>query len=108
MAGKKGRSGRKPDNATVSDRTKKAILKAARKLKKEYGIPIEEAMLKLCYDDDTQASVKASIWKSYLESLVVRETKTESKIDDQRRGPVIGLPAVRGQDPALKVVGKDD
>ena len=103
MAGKKGKSGRKADNASASDRTKSAILKAAKELAKEFGEPLEKAMLRLCYDERTQSAVKASIWKSYLESLVVRETKTESKVEG-KRGPVIGLPPIRGEDPALKVV----
>jgi len=108
MAGKKGKSGRKADNATASERTKSAILKAAKELAEEYGESIEKAMLRLCYVESTQSAVKASVFKNYLESLVVRETKSESTVEDNRRGPLIGLPPIAGTDPALKVVGKDD
>ena len=106
MAGKKGKSGRKAENATISDTTKKAILKAAKELAKEYGEPVEKAMLRLCYEDKIQSSVKASIWKSYLESMVAKESKSESKLETHR-GPVIGLPPIKGADPALKVVEDD-
>ena len=104
MAGKKGKSGRKADNASLSDKVKQSILDAAKELAEEYGETIEKAMMRLCYLEETQSSVKASIFKEYLGSTVVRETKTESKVENKRRGPVIGLPPIRGEDPALKVV----
>ena len=108
MAGKKGKSGRKPEGGSLSDKVKGRVLAAAAKLQKEYGYTIEEAMMRLCFDEKVQATVKVGIWKAYLESMVVRETKTESKVEDNRRGPLIGLPPIAGTDPALKVVGKDD
>jgi hypothetical protein len=40
--------------------------------------------------------------KTFSEIFAV--TKSESKVEDKRRGPVIGLPPIRGEDPALKVV----
>jgi hypothetical protein len=106
MAGKKGKSGRKPETGTISDKVKEDILKAAEELAAEYGESIEKAMMRLCYIEGTQSSVKASIWKNYLEAMVVRETKNEST-HKMEKGPIIGLPPIKGEDPALKVV-KDE
>ena len=44
-------------------------------LAKEHGITLEKAILSLCYKEKTQDSVKASIWKSFLESMVTKESK---------------------------------
>ena len=104
MAGKMGKSGGARANSgpakgtqyntgTVSDQTKSAIQIAAIELAAEFGEPIEKAMLRLCYDKDTQDTVKASVWKSYLESMVVRETKNETKLEDLTKEPKIYLPA---------------
>ena len=130
MAGVKGRSGGPRPNSgrprkvkTVSERTKKAILKAARELAKEHGMSLEKAMLSLCFKDDVQDSVRASVWKSYLESMVAKESKQEIDVNEERSsGPTIfrtndrgemvvvqrgcsaiGLPEIR-PDPALEVV----
>ena len=133
MAGVKGRSGGPRPNSgrprkvkTVSERTKKAILKAARELAKEHGMSIEKAMLSLCFKDNVQDSVRASVWKSYLESMVAKESKQEIDVNEERScGPTIfrtndrgemvvvrrgssaiGLPEIR-PDPALKILGGD-
>ena len=130
MAGVKGRSGGPRPNSgrprkvkTVSERTKKAILKAARELAKEHGMTLEKAMLSLCFKDNVQDSVRASVWKSYLESMVAKESKQEIDVNEERcSGPTIfrtndrgemvvvqrgssaiGLPELR-PDPALEVV----
>lgn len=113
MSGTKGHSGGARENSgppkgtkygkrskTVSEKTKAGILKAANRLKKKYGIPLEEAMLELCYDKSTQASVKASVWKSYLEALVAKET--DQKVDLTSQGPAIFLPT-QDPDPGLDV-----
>jgi hypothetical protein len=130
MAGTKGRSGGPRPNSgrprkvkTVSEATKKAILKAARELAKEHGMSLEKAMLSLCFKDDVQDSVRASVWKSYLESMVAKESKQEIDMNKERisgptiykmndRGemvitrlgsPTIGLPEIK-PDPALKTM----
>jgi len=99
MAGKKGMkggggarpgAGRPRKKKTVSEKIQRAIQKAVRELTKEHGETPEKAMLKLLYDGKTQDTVKASIFKSYLESNIVKETT--SKLDVKATGPTIGLP----------------
>ena len=100
--GARAGAGRPKKTRTFSDRTKAAILKAARELAKEYGEPIEKAMLRLCYQENTHDNCKASVWKSYLEALVAKES--ERKVDiTERKGVGILLPPLR-EDPALKIV----
>ena len=99
MAGKKGKSGRKAENTTLSERVKQSILDAAAELAEEYGETIEKSMMRLCYIKETQASVKASIFKEYLGSTVVRETKSENKSDITTiTGPGILLPEINGEE----------
>ena len=105
MAGVKGRSGGPRPNSgrprkvkTVSERTKKAILKAARELAKEHGMSLEKAMLSLCFKDNVQDSVRASVWKSYLESMVAKESKKEIDVNEERScGPTIFRTNDRGE-----------
>ena len=96
------RGGRPPKQKTASEDTKNKILKAAKKLAKEFGEPIEEAMLRLIYKSDVQDSVKASVWKSYLEALVAKDTNQNVNTSGYA-GPVIYLPEKR-PDPALSIV----
>ena len=110
MAGVKGKSGSggaRPGAGvprkvrTVSERMKGKILRAANKLSKEYGEPIEQAMLRMCYQPNVQDSVKASVFKTYLDSIVAKESEKNVKITGAQ-GPAIYLPP-RMEDPALKV-----
>ena len=91
----------KPD---YDEKFKKQVLKAARELQKEHGISIEKAMLSLIYDEKAQASVKASVFKTYVEMFVTKHSAKDVTVDD-KRGPVIGLPPMR-EDPA-KIVAID-
>ena len=100
--GKRQGAGRPKQVKTVSQKTKKAILKAARQLAKEYGEPIEKAMLRMVYEKDVQDTVKASVFKTYLDALVAKESESNVNITDNR-GPAIGLPPKR-EDPALTIV----
>ena len=109
MAGVKGRSGgyrpgagRPRKKKTVSEKVKNNYLKAARELAKEYGEPVEKAVLRLIYKESVQDSVKASVLKAYNEALLVKEAEKEVNIN-VNRGPRIGLPEME-LDPALKIV----
>ena len=120
MAGKPGMTGgggarpnsgrppkKKPD---YEEKFKQRVLRAAQELKKEHGISIEKAMLSLCYDANTQDSVKASIFKIYADMFVVKSSRKGAEPGVAHRGPVIRLPPMR-PDPA-KIVplegGKKD
>jgi hypothetical protein len=110
MAGKKGKSGRKSDAPVNYDENfKKEIKSVLNKLKKKHGKSFLEAVFELMFDSKTQDSVKASLFKTYSEIFAVKksETKTESNVETHR-GPVIGLPPIRGEDPAMKIVGRED
>lgn len=99
--GARAGSGAKLKDRTVSDKIKGKILKAAKELEKEFGESLEKAMLRLVYITSTSDTVKATVFRAYLESLVARESKSETTISDNR--PAIYLPEKK-EDPALKVV----
>ena len=118
MAGVKGRSGgyrpgagRPRKKKTVSEKVKNNYLKAARELAKEYGEPVEKAVLRLIYKESVQDSVKASVLKAYNEALLIKETEQDVNIN-HNHGPKIGLPEMR-PDPAKLIPlgairGEDD
>ena len=98
MAGRKGRSGgsrlgagRPRKKKTISEKVKANYLKAARELAREFGEPIEKAVLRLVYKDKIQDSVKVAILKAYNEALLIKGTEQDVNIN-QNRGPKIGLP----------------
>lgn len=102
--GKRKGSGRKPKQPPDYDlKFKKKILSAANKLAKKYDKPLEEAVLELVYDANTQDAVKAAIWKTFVEMFTVKKTERKEEIN-VKQGPRIGLPPIRRQDPALEVV----
>lgn len=113
MAGVKGRSGGQRPGAgrprhikTVSDKVKGNYTRAANKLKREFGMSFEEAMLRLAFDPKTQDSVRASVMKSYNEAMISRQTEqniTVSKSQGMDIKKAVRLPP-KQQDPALKVV----
>ena len=105
MAGIKGRSGgsrpgagRPRKKKTISEKVKNNYLKAARELRREYGEPIEKAVLRLIYENKIQDSVKVAILKAYNEALLVKETEKDVNIN-VNQGQKIGLPEMQ-PDPA--------
>jgi len=112
MAGVKGRSGgsrpgagRPRKRKTISEKVKANYLKAARELAKEYGEPVEKAVLRLIYKDKVQDSVKASVLKAYNEALLIKEFEKDINVNVQ--GPKIGLPEMK-PDPAKLIPMKED
>jgi len=114
MAGTKGHSGgpRTPSGGrprkkkTQSEKVKNSYIKAAKELAKEFGEPIEKAMLRMVYSDKVQDSVKASIMKAYNEALLVKESESNVNVN-KYQGPVIGLPETR-PDPAKEIQPEED
>ena len=99
MAGKKGMTGsggarpgagrplkEKPD---YEKEFRDAVLKAAQKLSKKYGKPLEEAVLSLCFEGNTQDSVKASIFKVYADMFTVKQSRQSVELEDRYPGPTI-------------------
>ena len=99
---RKNQTGRPPIIKTTSERIKNNYIKAANKLKKQYGIPLEEAVLGMVYDKKVQDTVKVAILKAYNEALLVKETEQNVNINETR-GPRIGLPEMK-PDPALSLI----
>jgi hypothetical protein len=101
-------SGQKPkDPVEYDEKFRRKVIRAANKLRREFGMSLEEAVLRLAFLSSTQDAVRASIFKSYADLFKISRTKME--IDDNRpKGPVVYIPK-RDEDPALKVVdgGKD-
>jgi len=105
MAGIKGRSGgsrlgagRPRKKKMVSERIKNNYLKAARELAKEFGYTIEEAILRLVYEDDVQDSVKVAVLKAYNDALLVKESEKDININKhQHSGPTIFETNDRGE-----------
>jgi hypothetical protein len=123
MAGLKGRSGRRPEDSqkVFSDEIIKNVKRAASKLKRQHKISIEEAALSLMFDEKTQGSVKASIFKSYCDCFIEKSSKQKVAAEKvplgpgifevldpdkpdivriKRMGSGVWLPEIRGTDPA--------
>ncbi len=99
-------AGRKPkqkDARGLSDQLKNSIVTAAQELAKEYGEPIEKAMLRLVYRDDIQDTVKSSVFKVYLEAMIVKESEQKIDVSTKKEGPTVYLPEKK-PDIALEVI----
>lgn len=123
MAGKKRKPGQKDarggaregagrpkgEARVMSDALKGRILQAAEELAKERGITIEKAYLSMLYEKKVMDTAKASIFKTYVDALLVRESSQEVQVEKRELGPQIYLPKM-DEDPALRVVkgGKGD
>ena len=107
MAGKKGMTGsggarpgggRPPkEKPEYEEEFRDAVLKAAQKLAKKYGKTLEEALLSLCFEDDTQDSVKASIFKVYADMFTVKRSRQSVELKDHHPGPTIFKENDRGE-----------
>ena len=83
-------AGRPRKKKTVSDKVKANYLKAARELAKEYGEPIEKAILRLAFKEGVQDTVKIAILKAYSDALIAKESHKNVRIDETKRsGPII-------------------
>lgn len=92
-------SGRKRIIKSLSQKTKRQIEKAAKELAAEHGgEDLVKVTLRRLYDPDTPPMVCATIFRSYLDSLVAKETESKVEANVQTHGPVIGLPPKRGDD----------
>ncbi len=95
MAGKKGRSGR-PSNDEIksfSDEVIERVKVAARAVAKDKGYTLEEAMVRMAYDESVQAAVRASIFKTYMDCFVVKKSAKEVGVTDKTPiKPAICLP----------------
>jgi hypothetical protein len=102
-------SGPKPKKRIYSDKVKAAYIKAANKLAKEHGVPLEEAILALVYDPKAQAAVKVAAMKLYNEALLIKSSESDMTVSKEQ-GPKVYLPQRRA-DPAkvvqLKVAEND-
>jgi len=95
-------TGRPRKKKTQSEKIKNNYLKAARKLAKVHGTPIEEAVLSMIYSEKVQDTVKVAILKAYNEALLVKESEQAVNVNENR-GPRIGLPPIK-EDQALTIV----
>ena len=99
--GARANSGPKKKERTISSAVKANILDAAERLKKKHKIPVEEAMLALIYDKKVQESVKASVFKTYLDAMVAKETLPPG--EGATIKPAVLLPEMM-DDPAFAVI----
>ena len=113
MAGIKGRSGgkrpgsgRKPkEPKEFCEELKERVLLAVKNIEKDLGCSYEEAVLRKSVKEDCPPQATATIFRTYCELFSKKETKNEDEDKDTRpRGPMIYLPAITEEDPALKVV----
>jgi hypothetical protein len=91
--GEKKAGGRPKTVKRYSDRVKNNYLKAAAKIAKETGMPVEEHYLRMSIDPGVQAAVRSAFAKLYNEALLIKES--EQTITDKRSGPSIGLPPMK-------------
>ena len=95
------KKGAKYDKGSQSENRKLSIQAAIDKLADETGMTLDEAMVRMCYDNKVQGSVRASVYKSVLEATVAKETKQDTTI--RADGPQMYLPELQ-PDPALEVI----
>lgn len=86
-------SGPKKKIKKYSEAVKRRYELAAKKIEKETGQSIEEHYLRMSIDPDVQPAARAAFAKLYNEALLVKES--EHTLNDNRQGPVIGLPPVQ-------------
>jgi hypothetical protein len=98
-------TGPKPQpKPNYDEKFKKNVLAAVSRLEKKHQKKFLDAILEQVYDDKAQASVKASIFKAYIDIFTVKQTESKSERHDwKHQGPAIMLPEM-DEDPALKVV----
>lgn len=114
MAGKKGMrggggprpgSGRPPKQAPEYDQQfKDAVLRAAQRLERKHGMPIEEAVLSLVYDGNVQDSVRASLFKTFASVFTVNRSRQSVEVEAPYPGPTI----YRINDKGERVIVKGD
>jgi hypothetical protein len=88
--GEKRAGGRPKTIKRYSEQVKKNWLAAAKKIAQETGQTIEEHLLRMLINPDIQDTSKVGIGKLYCDALLIKES--EQTINDNRQGPVIGLP----------------
>src|SRR5512137_832240 len=98
--GEKKAGGRPKTVKQYSERVKKNWLAAAKRITEETGKTIEEHLLRMLIDPNTQDTSKVGIGKLYNEALLIKES--EQTINQKGQGPTIGLPPVMTKPP-----GKD-
>jgi hypothetical protein len=66
-------------------------LEAAHELAREYGEPLEKAVLRLAYKEEIQDTVKVAILKAYNDALIAKESEQKVSINQKPRmeGPLI-------------------
>ena len=99
--GEKKAGGRPKTVKRYSDRVKNNYLKAAAKIAKETGMPVEEHWLRMSVDPNVQDSVRQGFAKLYNEALLIKES--EQTINNKSTGPTIMLPAMKER-PAIPQV----
>lgn len=88
---------------TVTQKAVDHMMRVMRKKARETGKHIDDVLVGLIYDDlatprDRLAAIRC--FKEYTMSKISEQNINVSKV----AGPAIELPAVRGEDPALKLV----
>lgn len=95
---------------SISVRQLNAMLRKGRKWAKETGYDVDDFLLAVIGADNEMLQINrvtlkeritcAKIWKDFTMSKV-----TEQNVNiNQHKSPIIGLPPIEGEDPALKVV----
>jgi hypothetical protein len=99
--GARAGAGRPKKTKTSSEQVRAAYRKAAKELAKEFGEPIEKAVLRLAYLENTQDSVRVAVLKAYNDVLVARQTEQNVNVN-KTQAPAIFLPEKK-PDPAKLV-----
>jgi hypothetical protein len=99
--GEKKAGGRPKTIKRYSEAVKKNWLAAAAKIAKETGMKVEEHLLRMLIDPATQDTARIGIGKLYNDALLVKES--EQTINDNRTGPMIGLPPIASKPKAVPV-----
>jgi hypothetical protein len=89
--GEKKAGGRPKVVKNHSEAVKRNWLRAARKLAREFGMSVEEYLLRMLFDDQVQDTAKIAIGKLYNEALLIKESK---QTVEQVSKPQVYLPEI--------------
>lgn len=107
--GKRPGAGRKPAYMLTENQIA-AMLRTARNRAKTLGKTIDEVLLDVIYAAEDKSTVRDKLAAIRLFKEFTMSKQSEQNINvTQKVGPRIGLPPVKGEDPALKIMsgGKD-
>lgn len=106
--GKRAGAGRKPKYMST-DYQIRQMMRTARRKARETGKTLDDVILEIAYGEIKGVTVANQIAaiRLFKENTMAKRSEQDIHVT-KKSGPVIGLPPIKGEDPALKIVGGKD